>query len=314
MALPKQVEKQLREVEELEQQLRAKPEDGQPVAQEADPAPPETPVASSVEAPPSQPQTDSEEKWEARYRSLKGHFEAEVPRLQAQVKELNKQLTTAMQQLEQQRTPQTPEKKERLVTEKDEEAFGSDLIDVQRRVSHEVIREYVTPLQQELAKRDAKISQLEQMLGKTGGDVATMSFEQRLNRAVPDFDSINRDAKWIAWLDDLDPLTRHPRRAYAEDRYNNGDVEEVARLVSLFKESVGGKSVPNNRQAELQRQIAPTKAGAQSTSDGNRFYTETEAARLYERVRVLYSQGKNADADALDNELSKAYVEGRVRG
>jgi len=103
VALPRQVEAQLKELEAIEQQLaqaqnqpKDKPADVPENPEEPVPAPAE-PTESNQPAPdpkpeakpekPTEPQV-AEETWQQKYRTLKGMYDAEVPRLHAQVKEL----------------------------------------------------------------------------------------------------------------------------------------------------------------------------------------------------------------------------------
>jgi len=318
MALPKQVEQQLREIEDMEKALTVEPE-GQsepqePVEQTAEVQPTEVVEQPSVVEP--RPAND---EWEQKYRSLKGHFDQEVPRLHQQ----NKELVSQLQQLQDQvralsTAPQQPQVDDRLVTDKDEETFGSDLIDVQRRVAKDVMRELVAPMKSELAARDTRIAQLEAMLNKTSGDVTSMSFEQRLERAVPDFEAINSDPKWINWLDEVDPFTGENRRSYAEYVYTQGNTDAVKRIVDLYKAAVGGAAPSQERQqrqTELSRQVQPTRSAATSTvPQGQKLYTEADASRLFHKVRELNTKGKHDEANQLETELTSAYLEGRIRG
>lgn len=321
MALPKQVEQQLKEVEELERSLTAQPEAAETQTEpQTDPQPAEgTPTEATeqtnvVELKQPEPTPD----WEQKYKSLKGHFDAEVPRLHAQNKELAaqlQQLQQTVESLKQQPAP-TAAEPERLVTADDEEHFGADMIDVQRRVAKEVMREYVTPLQGELKAAYAKIGELETALNRTGGEVATMTFEQKLSQTVPDFAEINADPKWIAWLDELDPYTGNPRRAWAEYVYNKGDVAAVKKVVDFYKSSANPQVNERQvRQKELERQVTPTRANTASStpSAADRIYTEAEVNRLFNKVRELNVSGKYEEASRLENELSAAYMQGRVR-
>lgn len=319
-AIPKQIQKQIAEIEEMEKAYKKEPSPESqaevPVegdtAQQAQPEAEATPVATEAVAP-----VESEEKWEQRYKSLQGHFNAEVPKLHQQNKELTKQLENLKAELDQMKVkPQPVEKAEeqRLVTDSDEETYGADLIDLQRRVTREVMREFVNPLKADLAERDKKISALEAMLGKTGGDLATLTFEQRLERGIPDFDKINNDPKWIAWLDEKDAFTGEARRGYAEYVYSQGDVEKLKQIVDYYKQSTGPTEDRSQRQTELNRQVQPPKsASSTQVPPGQRIYSEQEASRLFNKVRDLNIAGKYDEAAKLEQELSTAYLENRVR-
>ena len=320
MALPKQVEQQMKEIEEMERALTAQSEgdatpepvaETQPVQEQPTEPVEQAPVA---EAKPVEPTED----WAQKYRSLKGHFDAEVPRLHQQNKELLTQLQTMQAQIADLQKPKQQAVDERLVSDEEEERYGADLIDVQRRVAKEVMRDMVKPLQDDLAKRDAKIAQLEAQLGKTSGDVTTLTFEQQLEKAIPNFAQLNTDPKWIAWLDEVDPYTQEPRRSYAEYVYGNGDVVKLKQIVGFYETSTNQQPQDQQRQqrqTELQRQVAPSRTATASTApQGERFYTEAENNRMWNKVKELYSKGQNDEAAKIESELSQAMMQGRIRG
>jgi hypothetical protein len=182
----------------------------------------------------------------------------------------------------------------------------------------------VEPLKTELTKRDERITQLEQNVTKAGGEVATLTFEQRLATQVPDFAAINVDPKWIAFLDEIDPYTNEPRRAFAEFVYNAGDVAKLKGIVDFYKKTVTPAPAPildddvrSQRQAELERQVAPSRTVTPSNPSqpqNTRVYTEAEMNAQFGRVRQLNISGKYEEASKLEAELSEAYMQGRVRG
>jgi hypothetical protein len=319
-ALPKQVAAQLKEVEELEAQML---DAGNPPAEapvESEPVPPENPPTSTEQPTPEptvQPVAKTED-WEAKYRSLQGMFNSQMPKLQSENKELRSHLETMQRQIEELKQPKTTQAEDRLVSDKDEEQFGADLIDVARRIAKDELRTAATQYRKDLADRDAKIANLEAMLGRTGGAVATMSFEQQLERAIPDFHELNRNPQWIAWLDGVDPYTSEPRRMFAENVYNAGDVDKLSQIVAYYKASTQPQQQDQQRQqrqTELQKQVAPSRTATASVApQGDRYYTEAEASRLWDKVKVLYVNGQNDEGRRIENELSLAEAQGRIRG
>lgn len=313
-ALPRQAAQQLQEVEELERQLYAEPQEPSNPVGEKEPTP-------TVVAPPPESGKDSAEVWEQRYKSLQGMFQAEVPRLQQQNKDMqqqNQELAVAVQNLQQQLADLAKPKAqavEPLITDKDRETYGSDMLELMERVTKQVMREHVAPLQAELGKRDQRIAQLEGAVQKTSGDVSALSFDQRLRLRVPDFDVLNNDPKWAAWLDETDPFTKEPRRAYAEYVYQAGDADKVANIVDLYKASQAPvDTTAAQRQVELAKQVQPSRSQATPapTSHGKATYTEAQCSALWNKVRKLNIEGRNDDAAKLEAELTMAYAEGRV--
>jgi hypothetical protein len=300
MSLPKQVEQQLKDLEELEKQLQA-PAEPEETETSEEPDEPQTPQTAEVVPTESVAQ---EVDWEQRYRTLAGKYDAEVPRLHAQVKELVAQMQSLQRPPEPAQAPQT----ERFVTDEDVEAFGSDMIEVTRKVAREVAAQY----DQKLQVAYDKVERLERLLQETGNQVGEMTFEQRLLRAVPDFDVVNTDERWINWLNEVDPVIRGPRRVMAKQAYDSGDVEGVAHYVNLFKQTLTPVQ-PDTRRAELERQVAPSRnTGNAQVAPQTRQYSSHQVELLFAKVRDLNIKGKYDEAAKLEAELTSAYAEGRV--
>jgi hypothetical protein len=322
MALPKQVEAQLKELEALEKQLSegqqqqpVEPTEPAPAPTEpTEPATPEPAPTEPVESTPKpvEPQPQ-EEKWEQKYKTLKGMYDAEVPRLHAQLKELKAEMESFRKAAETKPVEQPkPAAKEKLVTDEDVQAFGADLIEVQRKVAREVAMEFRADLDAMKAEND----ELRKMLAQTGTQVSEATFEQRLHRLVPDFDEVNLDPKWVEWLNEVDPLLRAPRKSIAQQAFNNGDAEGVAHYVKLFKQSIEPAAEPSKAKAktELERQIQPTRsaATAQSASPKGRIYTNADVQAMFNKAALLGAQGKLEEARKLEAEIDAAYMDGRV--
>lgn len=334
MALPKQVQKQLDEVEELEKQLEAQGEEveAKPEVKKkktskkakaedtevevTDDEPIEEPVA--VEATPADDSKEEvSESFKQKYATLRGKYDAEVPRLHQQVKELTDQMNAIREEAEAAKKVEAEKPKEKVsyVTDADREEYGDDLIDFQRRVAKEASQEYEDRFEQQAKV----IEQLQQQISNTGNQVGEVGFSQKLNALVPGFDQLDNDERWVAWLNEYDPMTRGPRRDQAQSAFNSGDAEAVAHYVGLFRESINepvanGKS---DRQTELEKQVTPSRSAStvtnKSSSKDSKVYSEKELDRGWTKIRDLNSQGKYDDAEKLEAELTVAYMEGRVK-
>jgi len=306
MALPRQVEAQLKELEAIEKQLNDTQdpgysaeltEDSQPV--EATPQPEAAPKPATNEVP--------EETWQQKYRTLKGMYDAEVPRLHAQVKELNQRMEQLQRAAEAPKLE--PQKHEKLVTDADVQAFGEDLIEVQRRVAREVAQEF----RADLDAMKAENAQLRAQLQTTSAQVVESSFEQKLTQLVPDFSTVNADPKWIAWLNEIDPMIRAPRKTIAQDAFARGDAEGVAYYVDLFKQTQSPEEPRKRKSSELELQVQPKRnAPATATSQTGRTYTTLDIDRMFQQVRQLGAAGKLEEARKVEAEIDSAYMEGRV--
>ena len=333
MALPKQVQQQLDEVEELEKQLEAQGEEtkAKPEVKKkktskkakakdtevevTDDEPIEEPVA--VEATPADDSIEEvSESFKQKYATLRGKYDAEVPRLHQQVKELTDQMNAIREEAQAAKKAEAEKPKEKVsyVTDADREEYGDDLIDFQRRVAKEVSQDY----EERFEQQSRVIQDLQSKISNTDNQVGEVGFTQKLNALVPGFDQLDSDERWVAWLNEIDPMTRGPRRDQAQAAFNSGDAEAVAHYVGLFRGSVepvaNGKS---DRQTELEKQVTPSRSAStvasKSSNNSSKVYSEKELDRGWTKIRDLNSQGKYDDAEKLEAELTVAYMEGRVK-
>ena len=268
MAIPKQVQKQLAEVEELEKQLTAQGGEGEQPQEtaedtEVEVTTDETEVkaeeSKEVEPADEAKKVDPKDDFKQKYSTLKGKYDAEVPRLHAQVKELSDQVSRllAVQTKAEKEEAEKPKERVSLVTDADREEFGEELIDVQRRVAQEVAQGY----EERLEQQDKVIEDLKAALGQTGDKIGQMNFSQKLTQLVPDFQEVDNDERWVAWLNEYDPMSRGPRRDQAQIAFNKGDAEAIAHYVSLFKQQLAEvEPVRDTRQSELEKQVSPNRS------------------------------------------------------
>jgi len=328
MALPKQVQAQLDEVEALEKTLTARKEKP-PKAKDAevvdeaeteiddDAAETQKAPEPKKEEPADTSKTDVADDFEQRYRTLQGKYDAEVPRLHQQVRDLTDQLNTLSNKVNkpQPEQPTKPKEKVSYVTDADREEFGEELIDVQRRVAREVSQEYAD----QLATQNKVIEELRSKIDNTGNQIGEMTFAQRLNRAVPDFEQVDQDPRWIAWLNEHDPMLRAPRRTQAVAAFEAGDADSVAHYVAMFKASIAETPEPktDTRQKELEKQVAPNRsantARTQSSGKDAKMYSAREVENAWTKIRTLNTRGSVDEAAKLEAEITAAYLEGRVR-
>jgi hypothetical protein len=319
MALPRQVEAQLRELEQIERQIAESqnPASANPEPAQDPPAEPSTPEPAAAEPKPVEPKPEptepviADETWQSRYIALKGKYDAEVPRLHADVRDFKSQLDSLRKVVEAKPVEtRKPAAAEKLVTDADIQAFGEDLIEVQRKVAREVAAEF----RDELDTMKAENEKLREQLTTTDTQVSEASFEQRLYRMVPDFEAVNADARWIEWLNGVDPLLRAPRKTVAQQAFNQADAEAVAHYVGMFKASISTEVPNNDKAAELEKQIQPKRSASNApVSQQARTYTDSQVQKMFQKSVELSSRGQRDEAIKLEAEIDAAYRDGRVR-
>lgn len=335
MALPKHVEALIKETEELEKQLQEAPEEPEALepseeAPEAEPVKPdEEPVAKpeiaeeEAEKPQqaeAEPKTDELAKAEQRYKTLQGMFDAEKRKNREVIDSLSEKISTLESKLTAQvEATQKAEAKLQYVTDDDVRNFGEDLVDFSRRAAREEGQDLEARIEARIAAVQKENEELRQQLNQSSEQAAVTSFEQRLHRIVPDFDQVNTDPRWIAWLDEYDAVLRGPRRSVAEMAYGQGDAEAVAHYVQLFKDSIAPvaevEEVKARKAEEVERQIQPTRTAQTQApvSKQGKVYSDADIRNLFSKVANLDMKGFHDDARKLEAEIDRAYAEGRVR-
>lgn len=321
MALPKAIQQQVEDADLLVQQMQG---DKTVTPTETDPEPQDPPnnqqpqASVSLETPPQPAEPLQDSKWESKYHTLKGMYDAEVPRLHNQVRELQtqmKELMDAKAEAEARAAQAQQEPVKSLITEQDKEAFGTDLIDLIERATESKVATFKTR-ESELIN---EINQLKSQLGSVS-ERQVVSDQDRfvfgLGQKVPDWEQLNVDAGFLAWLSEVDPVYGLPRQVALSNAYNALDVDRVANIFNTYKASVAPtKPVEKQPKPSLQSQVAPTRSRATSaptaTDANQKFWTSNEIEEFYSEWRRGYLD--NDEAARLESEIHAAIAEGRVR-
>ena len=332
MALPKQVQKQSEEVQELYKELNGEVETQEPVSEveaNTNEAPVEEVVSDSEseQAPQSgteeqgQPDTEPKDTWEQKYKTLQGMYNAEVPRMKAENRELSSRVTQMEQllsSLNNQPVAQ-PESIDPLITDKDVQEYG-DSIDVMRRAARE-----------ELAQSNARVTELENTIRQLQSSVvpqmnqishaqaqsAEQTFWADLSSKVPQWQDINNDQNFQSWLLEIDPLTGISRQTYLEDAQSNLDSNRVAQF---FMSWPGAKSTPvaqTNRKVpseQLEKQVSPGRgrSGTNTMPSEGQTYSPADIEQFFDAVRKGKYRGREEERGRIERDIFAAQREGRI--
>ena len=332
MAIPAQVRKQSEAVQKLYDDLNedvteqdvvseAVVENIKPVAVEE---------ANSVDEQAAEP-TDKEqaqvgdgdeEAFEKRYKSLQGMYNAEVPRLHAEKRELESRVSQLESLMTSLGTPnQTPTTASQpLVTDADVEEYGES-IDVMRRVSRE-----------EAAQQQSRIDQLEnlvrgmqtsvvpqvQQLQHRQAVTTEQVFWADIQNAVPDWQDVNVDPDFQSWLLDVDPLTGISRQTYLDDAQRNLDARRVTNFFATWKAQTGQSVAQPSRKADatsqLEKQVSPGRGRSGSTQGSSEpmTYTANDIKTFFSDVQRGKFKGKEQERDRKERDIFAAQREGRI--
>lgn len=326
--LPQALQRQLEEAEALEKALTQPEETETPEVQDQqtedqtnspEPQAEPSPEAQKTEdIPPIKVKPGKEddvEYWRSRATSMYGLNQQQAQQLHEMRNQVSI-LTTEIANLKSK--PEEPKSADLLVTDKDVETFGSDLIDLQERVAKKTLAEARAEFKGIIDKQAEYIKQLEAKVGVVDQQVAASAqdrFYDALAKQVPDWEQVNGDQRFLEWLGVTDQMTGVARQAYLDDAANRMDLPRVVAIFNAFKQTVAPapqKTVAPERKQELERQVAPSKSKASAPTDtGKRIWTKAEFERAMD---PRYTKHMSADeASKLEAELDLAVAEGRVQ-
>ena len=343
--LPEQIRKQVEQADEMVKQLSLVPatpvEDSVPeVTPVEDSAPEVTPVeipqfVAPIEAEPvasatpAQLEMDLEphaDEWETKYKVLQGKYNAEVPRLQTQLREFQThidRLQGAMTVLQRSAAPApaaaAPVKASSNVKPEEVEEYGADFIDMIERAA----------LQRVAPQIDEMQNTIKNLMGQLSGQVSNVAQKQhqtdeqrffaKVGEGVPNWQSINVTPEWLSYLSEPDPMTGITRQVYLDDARRSLD---VGRVVNIFKSFTGNTTVsepePNSapkRSDALAKQVQPgrTKAAVPVSGAPAGPVSRGDITKLYDDHRKGLYKGKEDEFRRKEIALLDAINDGRLQ-
>ena len=325
MALPKAVQQQLEEADRIVADINGEKtgEDSSetnPVNQQvdqdiqADPPPNDLPPDNTVSQETKQSEIP-EEKWAHKYHTLKGMYDAEVPRLHSQMREMQTQMQQLIADKAVVEATKVEQKQvvESLITEQDKEAFGPDLIDLIERATESkvgTLREREAQLVQEIKELKGQLGSVSERQVVSDKD----RFLVGLGQQVSDWEALNVDQGFLAWLQQVDPVYGVPRQAALSNAYESLDVIRVANIFKAYKQTLPQAPAQSRAKQELQRQVAPTRTRSTTTPSDNvndKIFTNQDIEQFYnDWRRGFYDEQEAAD---MEKQIHTAIAEGRIR-
>lgn len=332
MALPRNVQAQVDAADALLAQANPAPDSVQdapaledlaklpsPSPEFSPPVPPTPTAPATVEPEPtSTPPKPAPDVWEARYKAVQGLFNKEVPALQQQVRQLTLQGQQAAEQLEALRkAEQVPtDAKKPEVDPRDVESFGSDLVDMVQRVIQAHLGGLVQKVESTVSSIDTRIAQLEREVQGTTQTVAMtaeQSFFERLTKQVPEWESINANEAFLAWLSEEDPVYGAPRQTALDAAQRSLNADRAAAVFRAF--SGNQPTAPAPKPNPLDKQVSPRAvATPEPTPQANaQVLTQKQITDFYADLSRGKYRGREADAQRIEQVINQALAEGRVR-
>lgn len=268
--------------------------------------------------------TEEIEGYKARYQTLKGKYDKEVPRLHQQVKEQ----TARLEQLEQllaamQSAPKQQETEQDWgITPDERETWGEDLLSVVEKQARSIVK-------QQRAEYEARIAKLEEQLNAVSGstnqvakqveDASWDRFLDTVRTQIPNFEQVDRSQEFLDWLSIPDSFSGIERQELLNKAARERDIERTVRIFNTYLKEKGIVREPQadaKRVSDLEKQIAPGRgvgSPTSNTSGSKREYSRGDIAEFYKAVASGEYKGRDAERRKIEYDIIAAGKEGRIR-
>lgn len=321
LAVKKRAEAADQRIRELSEQINgvehplplpteAAPVEGDPGEARAVPAPAAAPEPEPAAAAPDQPPADPApepgaepaatggDDYEQKYRVLQGKYNAETQRMREDMDGLRRTLALLQDSIARPTAPApapaapapapaaAPIKvgpAPQLVSQREKDDFGADLLEVAARSAREQWQPEVDALKAEVArlrKLADETSETAKTVKTTVATDARSRMHQLLDREVADWRAINVDDGFKAWLAQEDDLTGEQRQTLLLRAYERNDAQ---RVLAFFRKYTAEHANAGNP--------APT---ATSTTEGNTTPAAASAPKVDPNALVSPGRGKAA--------------------
>lgn len=298
---------------------------------EEPPAPVGEPAPEPVEEPPTPVEepplaADVEENWEAKYKTLQGMFNAEVPRLQGQAQEMKSRIASQDSLIESMQVVAPSEDPgPALLTPAEVEDYGAEMTDYVKRAAMEAVAPELAALRKENADLKSQSLQLTQTVGNVEADQvadARTSLLSNLASAVPDWAEINQRPEFVTWLKQTDAYTGQIRHNLLLQAFEANDAPRVVAFFEGFRQdqalvSPAPSVPPSEPTVQLNTLVAPGKApqtpSPSQADSGQRIWMQAEIGSFYKDVQLGRYRGREAEKQKTELAIVAAGREGRIQ-
>lgn len=284
---------------------------------EPTPTPPSTPAPTPAPSPAvTQPGNDQPPvNWEHKFRSLEGRYNAQSGRL-ADLENL-----IATMQAAPTPAPATPAPRARLITPEEEAEYGSEFLSVVAKRAREEFLPEVEGLKQTVERLTGSVQQAHTVAVKSARD----KMLETLGDKVPNWQAINTNENFLAWLQLPDAFSGVTRQSLLTQAYERNETNRVLAFFEGFLASEAAldpqvtEPAPSPSQGKIPletlaapgraKSAAPTEPGGPAEKPT---FTRAEIAKFYADVNAGRYRGREADRSRIEKQIFDAGREGRI--
>lgn len=308
-----------------------KPADNPSVQVETQPAtPPAAPQVPGNTAPAAPqagglPTGPAGEDYRQKFEVLQGKYNAEVPRLHAELREVRTLLAAAQAQISAlQNQPPSNQVQGKTgnsdALNKIRAEFGDELADGFLALIEAKSEEKAAKVRQEFAPIAERVNTVETRQVKSAGQ----RFFEDLRKEVPKFDQLNGTGngdghpEFLSWLGSFEPYAGKTYQSLLEDAYSALDAQRAARIVKAWPGYAAYTAPPAapsvNPQVESLIDPGPSRPNTQPTGQTKPTYTQDQIRAFYDEVRRGLWRTREPERAAKDADIALATKEGRIVG
>lgn len=250
---------------------------------------------------------EERDKAAASYSTLKGKYDAEMPRLQGEVRQLKETLDTLKAApVADPETPAPQVMPKGVDLEQLRADYGDGIVDAM--IAMQGQKAAVAPA---AAAADPDVTKRLETLENQGNLDAEDAMFDAIEKEHGDWEAVDKLATWHKFLAEVDPNTGEPRQAALNRAQQRLDPNPIIRQLSAFKRRT------KKGDTRLESQVVPGDDGrteGQPTADTN-VYRATAVDEFYKKQAQRVAAGKlvTEEHNRLDALYTRAMYEGRVR-
>jgi hypothetical protein len=272
---------------------------------ETPPVEPPTPVAPVVAAPepvPTPAEPPVADSWELKYKVLNGKYTAEVPRLAARIRELEEQLRSQPAPSAPSAAPAAPAG---MTPESVVAQYGEDFaaaVDAIAAARAQSLRDEIAPRVDGMVAATATHSRNEFLRDLTG--------------LVRNWQQIDQDAGFTAYLDEFDPQTGRTRREFFQEADQANNAARVASFFAAYARGTAAAPAPAPAPSvpSVEHLIQPDSSRHSEAPPGKKLWTAAEVSRFYRDAGKPQGPYTQKQIAAISQEIDAAVAEGRYVG
>lgn len=284
---------------------------------------PTAPKAGAETVPVTAPSQGEGEDYQHKYNSLKGRYDKQdetIRSLTSTMEQLRGEIARLSAQPQPAPVVRTKENTFQPLTKEEREAYGEDFIDVSARAAREKLDPEIEELRQTVASLQSTLG----TIADTTHRVQAATVSDRLTDALPNWRELNKDPKFLAWLNLPDPYSGVIRMSMMRQAHQQGDVNRVLRFFNGFltDEATSApapaiKPDPTEGKVALETLAAPGRAKAPAatvtTPPGEKeTISRSQIANFYKLVNRGHYRGNEAEKERLERMIFDAERDGRI--